>query len=297
VSVAFWSLAVLFSTAALVMLLRPLLREPRSAPPAPLALDAALQRQRLAELEADRDRGAIGERAYAEARRELERAALDALAQDAAAAAPGAGAPQPRRRPWTAAVLAVAVPALAFALYLRLGSPEALVGAGPAAAGDREAFMHSVAAMIGRLEQRLREQPDDAQGWAMLGRSYLVTERPQEAREAFGRALALGHDEPSMLVDYATVIARLEQGDLRGEASALIARALAQAPDDPQTLWLAGAAAFQNGEYPAAVEHLQRFRTLAELDTDAAAMVDGVLDRARAALAAGRSPAVAPDAP
>jgi cytochrome c-type biogenesis protein CcmH len=46
-------------------------------------------------------------------------------------------------------------------------------------------------AMVAKLAARLERQPDDADGWAQLGRSYMVIERPEKARDAFARALKL----------------------------------------------------------------------------------------------------------
>jgi cytochrome c-type biogenesis protein CcmH len=46
-------------------------------------------------------------------------------------------------------------------------------------------------AMVARLAARLRQQPDDAAGWAQLGRSYMVLEEAAKARDAYARALKL----------------------------------------------------------------------------------------------------------
>ena len=48
-----------------------------------------------------------------------------------------------------------------------------------------------ILAMVGKLAERLESQPDDVEGWARLGRSYMVLSQPDKAREAYAHALKL----------------------------------------------------------------------------------------------------------
>ncbi len=64
----------------------------------------------------------------------------------------------------------------------------------PAAAASSaadSAALPDVDTMIAKLVTRLEKQPDDANGWKMLGWSYLNTERPEEAVRAYETALKL----------------------------------------------------------------------------------------------------------
>ena len=52
--------------------------------------------------------------------------------------------------------------------------------------------------MVGRLASRLEEQPDDAEGWARLGRSYIVLRQPEKARDAYARAVKLRPEDAAL---------------------------------------------------------------------------------------------------
>lgn len=78
-------------------------------------------------------------------------------------------------------------------------SQEAVAAAAQATAGaaadERRAMID---AMVERLAARLEQQPDDAEGWARLGRSYMVLQEPAKAREAYARAVRLKPDDAAL---------------------------------------------------------------------------------------------------
>ncbi len=99
--------------------------------------------------------------------------------------------------------------------------PATLKEATGAAPEERQAM---IVAMVGKLAARLESQPDDVAGWARLGRSYMVLNQPQKAREAYARAIELKPDDPALQQALA-------------EASAAASgktRAVAPAPSGPQ---------------------------------------------------------------
>ena len=53
-------------------------------------------------------------------------------------------------------------------------------------------------AMVERLAARLETQPDDVDGWVRLGRSYMVLNQPDKARQAYARAVKLKPDDPEL---------------------------------------------------------------------------------------------------
>lgn len=56
--------------------------------------------------------------------------------------------------------------------------------------------LDSVDNMVGGLEDRLRDNPDDGKGWLLLAKSYLHMGRMDEARDAYRKAESLGVSEP-----------------------------------------------------------------------------------------------------
>ena len=157
------------------------------------------------------------------------------------------------RRVWlsTAAVTLV----VALAGYLLTGRPDALDGspsmaAAPASETDTavQPSPEQIAEMVQRLADRLKERPEDAEGWTMLSRSYLVLGRLEEAAQASERVLKLKPNDAQALADHADVLAMRAGRVLDGEPMKLIERALKLDPDNLKALALAGAAAFDRGD-------------------------------------------------
>lgn len=251
-------------------------------------LNVSIARERLTELEAQRDSGELDEAGFSQARGELERDLAGDLADQAAASRRGGRA--------LLVVLVGLVPALSLGLYLQLGSPQFLDVAGPGAgeAVDRMAAASpdgqppSVEAMVDQLQQRLAEAPNDPDGWYMLGRSFMSLKRYPEAVQAYEKLLGLVGEHPTALVALADAIAMTQDSRMSGRPEELVKRALAAAPDDPTALWLAGKAAEEHGDHRAAVEHwMKALPSLAErpdLDKELRTMI------AQAAVAAGMTP-------
>jgi cytochrome c-type biogenesis protein CcmH len=120
-----------------------------------------------------------------------------------------------------------------------------------------------VQAMVQRLADRLKERPDDVEGWGMLARAHLMTGRLEEAAQASARALQLRPDDPQALADHADVLAMGSSQGLQGEPSRLIERALQIDPDHVKALALAGAADFERGDHAQAARRWDRVALLA----------------------------------
>jgi cytochrome c-type biogenesis protein CcmH len=102
--------------------------------------------------------------------------------------------------------VAVLVPLAALGAYRWWGSPQAL-GAGAPLSGDTAMPMPDhgadMQAAIGKLAEKLRQHPDDAEGWALLGRTYKATEHYAEARDAFRHALEAAPGDADLEREYA----------------------------------------------------------------------------------------------
>lgn len=232
-------------------------RESRSGDPRDEVI--GLGRERLEELKQKRRSGELGEEEYTERVGDLEAQLSDDLhvreASDATRVRSGGR--------WVGIAAAVFIPVLSGLLYLAIGQPQALTSdTRSTAAGDVSAS--DINAMVSGLAERLEENPDDPEGWFMLGRSYMVLNRFEEAAEAFSRLRALVGDAPNVLVREATALAMTRGGALTGEPIRLVQRALDQQPDHPQALWMAATAAYQSGDYGTALEYYRRVEPLVE---------------------------------
>lgn len=247
---AFVVAALALGALTLALLLRPWRRDLDASSDEAEAVRRAvlvLHREQLAELDRDLAAGAIGEAEHAQARAELRRRLLD----DTRAAAPAVPGPLPPRR--TESALVAVLPLAAAALYLVFGTPEALApGLDPI---DRD-----IAALAARLER----EGGDVRGWLLLARSQRARGRPDDAERSYARAAALAGDEPSLLVEYADLLAERAGGALDERALQLVARALGADPTHVPALTMAATAAARRHDTAAATDYWRRL--LAQLD-------------------------------
>jgi len=287
----FWLIAALMAAGALAFALPPLLR--RRGGPDPAARDAtniALHRDQLRELETDLAAGTLGREQYDEARRDIEQRLLDDVRTgDGARAAPAAG-----RR--SAMAVAVAMPVAAILLYLAVGNPGALAP-GTAASDGHGITREQIEGMVERLAARLKENPGDAEGWAMLGRSNAAIDRYAEAAVAYANAVKRSEPDAQLLADYADALAMAQGRNLRGEPERLIAQALKVDPHNVKALMLAGTVAFEKKDFKGAIAYWERILKLIPPDSPIADSVqDSIADARKFAGMAKAPPSAKPGA-
>ena len=235
-----------------------------------------------------RDSGELDEAGWLAARAPLERRLADLIVADDAL-------PRPSRA-LVAGVsgFVLVVAALGYALT---GEPRALDPAARAAAPAEGGAVtrDQILAMVERLAERMTREPGDAEGWTMLGRSYLVLEQPREAQAAFERARALRPRDPSVLADLADAVALNQGRVLAGEPQRLIQAALALDPEHRKALALAGSAAFEARDYATAARLWEQLASLEPPGSPLATQARAGVQEARQ-LAAGGPTAGAPSA-
>ena len=267
----FWILVVGLAGLALLFVLAPLLgSSPAAEQPDDINLDEvnlSLFKQQVAELDADLAAGKLDQDQYDSARQDLEREALNNIgtqevgsAADNGAQATKTGTVLPSAR-LTAAALLVAVPAATLALYLMLGSQDMIprleanaVGQVATAQGHSGGAdgMPPLGELVAKLEQRMQQNPDDAEGWIMLGRTYFAMRDAAKAEVALAKAYELMPKDIQVLLAYAEAVAANNGNSLEGRPSELIAEALQVDPNDVTARWLSGMVAFQRGQFTAA---------------------------------------------
>lgn len=285
--------AALLLGAALLFIVPPLIRrEPADVAVERRTLNITVYRDQLAEMERDLQNDVLTPEQYRQGREELERRLLEDVAET-----PGAAPPAPRSARASALVLIVLIPLLAVSGYLLLGAPGILLSpqSAPMPAAGQGDMAHQINQMVARLEQRLASEPDNAEGWAMLGRSYLVLERFDDARGALEKAVSLNLKTPDLLVDYADTLAMTGGQSLEGRPLELINEALALDPNNHKGLWLAGTAAYERADYRAALDYWRRLYAMVPKDSDAARAMEGNIAEAENLL--GESGGGAPSSP
>ena len=276
-NMSFLGLAVALFLIALAFLLRPLLRRAAAAPTASRRdLNTAIYRDQLSELERDRSSGSLGEADYTQAQAELQRRMLaDAAEADIA--------PSPFRPAWRSAlVLALALPLVAAALYVWLGNPAAMQpGQQPGQQPGHDVSSAQIEQMVATLAARLEKTPDDIQGWSMLARSYKAMGRFEEAEKAFAHVGAAINSDPVLLAEYADLLAVKAGGNLEGKPLALVNQALQIDPASTMALALAGTAAYNRNDFPAAAGYWERLQKLLPPESEDAKSIAAAIAEAR----------------
>jgi cytochrome c-type biogenesis protein CcmH len=263
----FLAAAALLALAALALLLRPSRRKSAADRQ---TLNVSVYRDQLRELEADRAAGTIAAPDYERARSELERRLLE----DASQPAPSPAAPGGRKAILAAAL---AVPLLAVAVYIAVGTPSAVVPQ------DKQ-----IEDMVERLAAKMRSRPEDVEGWKMLGRSYSVLGRFRDAVEAYAQAAKRAPRDAQLLTDFADALAMAQGQKLAGEPEQLVLRALEIEPDNLKALALAGTAAFERKDYAAAASLWERMLPRVPPDSEDARTIQSNINEARSL--AGQAP-------
>lgn len=252
--------AAAMTAIALLLVLRPLLARRTTSDVERAGTNLAIIQDQLAELDADLRAGTLTEAQHRESKVELERRVLAEVKAERAAAKAHTAASSGGRR--TALVAALLVPLAAAALYWQLGSRDVFdpqkMAAAQAAGEQHQITDEQLEEMVGRLSKRLEQEPDNAQGWAILARSYYVMQRFPEAAAAYERLAKLAPGNADVLSDWADALAMAQNRNLAGRPAEIIAQALQADPNHLKTLALAGTLAFDRKDYKQAVELWER---------------------------------------
>ena len=308
----FWLIAFVLALGALAALVWPLMRQRRSEAPADEAAATAIFRDHKRQLDAEFAAGALSL-----AERDAAQAELVVRFGTELGSEPVAAAKSSNRSRWIAAIVLVAVlPAVAGLLYLMLGNPTAVnapaasaVPAASAAHAGGDATDPQIVAMIERLAEKMKANPDDPNGWVLLGRSYLKMGRYDDSVAAFAEAAKRMPENARLLADQAEAIAMVQGKRLEGRPADLLKRALQLDPVDAKAIAMSAAAASERGDVDGAIKLYQRLKAVVPANSEDAQEIDQVLAEleavrmggkgapALAAAAAPAAPSVATTAP
>ena len=233
-----WLVLVLLTAVALGGILLPLLRPARSPPAG--AHDAAFYREQMDAIDRDVVAGLVS---FDDAQRTRLEAARRILATSTEL---NATRPPSRNGALMAAgLVAIAVPAVAFGLYWRIGSPEL-----PDA--PLEARLQTpnpgIDTLVARLEAHIAAHPEDGRAQELIAPVYLRMERREDAVRAYESALKLQGESPARRAAYAEALVAAAGGDITPAAIASFEKALAADPAQAKARFYLGVSAEQAGE-------------------------------------------------
>ncbi len=282
--ITFVILAALMLAAALAFVLPTLLRGRGTQ-----ADPAALAQRQLKALKQAHAAGVLSDTEYAAKRATLGEQMLAAI--------DGSQAPSHSTSFFAALGIALLLPASAIILYRVIGEPRA-VDATAAATDAKVPGDHSqnMEGAIANLLAKLKQNPDDVEGWTLLGRAYEATERFTEARDALKHAYDLAASDPDVTVAYAEALALSSPSRrIDGESRSLLEKALKAAPENQRGLWLLGISDYQAKKYDAAIATWKHLLAVLPKGSDIVQSVQGQIANAEAERD-GRAPANEPAA-
>lgn len=277
--IAFWLAAGALLLAALAFLLIPLLRGRRAqAEEDRTALNVALYQERIAELDAQHAAGALDAAQLEAGRAEAARELLADAEQGGAASRRALGR-------WLPLALALLVPLVALGLYLHWGASDAVK-----LREDMATAPKSIEEMTARLETAVKAQPDSAEAWYYLGRTYMAQQRASEAAPAFAKAVELAGRQPELLGQWAQALYFANGQKFTEQVRNLGEEALRLDPQESTTLGLLGIAAFEEQRFADAMRYWNRLVATLPADDAGRQAIEGGIARAREQLVARGEP-------
>lgn len=234
----FWVFAGLMALAVFLILLVPLRYGARSSV-SRAEYDINVYKDQLVELEKDAAEGRIGDTELAAARLEIQRRLLAADEE-----ALSSGPTRANGGKWPIVIASAAVPLLALAFYNETGSPEVpnfpLAERTDIQTADGNTGQAPMGELAKSLEERLRENPEDVRGWALLGRTYATLGDPRKAAAAFQKAVPLSNRHPEVLADWAEARLMARNGEFTPQIFADFVEAREKDPTLPKPWFYIG---------------------------------------------------------
>ncbi len=163
---------------------------------------------------------------------------------------------------WSAMFVLLLVPLTAALIYTQIGDTRWSATLPDGSFGERLPEDVDIPALLMRLEQSLAENPDNADGWAIAGRTYMVMSQFAKAEAAYAKVHALVGDDPDILTVWADASLMNNGGRYTPSIAARIERALELDPLQINALWIGSIGSVSTGDQAAAEEYLERLRPL-----------------------------------
>jgi len=278
--ISFILAAASITLAVLILLLWPLITKRHAASSNRSDQNLYFARNRLQELAAQHQQGAISDQEYQALKTEIESNLVDDInlnqnTQSAETDSESNSAPENNRA--LIISLCLSLPALAVLIYALTGTPEALQQNTAS-----QASMEDIMAMVEKIETRLAAQPDDLAGWRVIAPIYKGLNQLERARRAYLQVISLGGADSATYAELADLLARISGGAFNAEARGYIEQSLALDDNNQMALWLAGVNAMQTAQPQAAVEYWQRLMPLLAGSPDQQQELSAIIAQAQA---------------
>ncbi len=286
----FISIAVLV-IAVLWLLLPVFSKDAELAEPNRTDINVDIAKAQARELQQRLDAGELSAEDYADEKARLEASLARDIEKEELTSSNAKGQ-------WLFWPVAAAIPIAAGAIYLTLGTPQALdpqahirpvqqanasQGNTPPANGLQQQAPPIEEIIVG-IQQRLEVEPEDAQAWFMLGRAHLTVGNYQDAVVALRNSVEIDDSNVNVRIRLADALALSQNRSLAGEPAEILKSVLEIEPEHPQGLWLYGMALNEAGEPAEAIEVWNRLLPLLSSDPRSQGEVEQLIASAAAQL-------------
>jgi len=262
----------------------------------------SITREKLADLDTQLSLGDITQEQYSKARDEIEFALLDDTETT-----DNSSRELPANYKRNIFVLLTTIPFVAFGLYQYWGQPDAITGSAPTAStqganphanqtssgqtppaqtaqGQKPQHAGSMEEALAKLEAKLKQNPNNPNGWYILARTYMVQKQYVKAATAFRTLNSMVANQPEILLGLADALTMSRNGDMKGEPFELAKQALKLQPNNTTALWLTGLGYQDNGDLKSAVAMWKKLLPLLTEDPQSAHEVKALIEQANSQL-------------
>lgn len=293
---SFWVISGIFIVTALLFIIPTLLRN-REAQLENVEHDAVnitVYRDQIAELDNDLENDILTQEQYNKSKQELQQRMLQDVSEREKMVF------KKNKKIHNIAIstfITLTLPLAAVFLYMVIGDTRGLLPQAQLAnatqmnrgsGSDSPAGHDNFSSVLENLIARLEKNPEDIEGWIMLGRTYAIMERYAEASNTYAKLVELVPDNPQILSDYADVLAMKNQGNLTGKPAELIYEALRIDPQYPKALALAGTIEFEQEKFEQAAAHWEKLLEVIPVDSQLAKSVKTSIAEAKLLSSGGK---------
>ena len=285
---SFIIIALLITAITLGLLVWPLRKNRNSLSYARQAQNIHYAKERIQELDDQLQNASISATDYEALKLEIE----NTLADDIDIAKTSVSndetvANSPKSNKIIISLLCTIIPIGALGFYYFVGTPDSFALAKQTSAPKSVPDANSINEMLAAAEQRLKEQPNESEGWNVLAKTYFQLGRYDDAKRSMLNLMRIEGESAALLTSIADVTSLSAGNKLFGEPLDYIERALKIDPDYPQALWMAGMAALQTEDAPTAVKHWERLLPLLNDSPQEQQELRQVIEETRAKMASG----------
>jgi cytochrome c-type biogenesis protein CcmH len=300
---AFWIVAGTFTVAALLFVIPSLLRNKKAniEKNEREAANISIYRDQIAELDQDLRNDILSSEQYESSKQELQKRMLQDLSGNNESTYVS---PVSRHGVVASVIVILAIPLAAVYLYMIIGDTRGILPQSQLAnatqfqTADQDGMPSGhaeIKSVVDNLAARLRDNPEDIEGWVMLARTYAIMGRYEDASTTYAQLIQIIPDNPQFLSDYADVLAMTNNGSLIGKPAELIDQALKIDPDYPKALALAGTVEFERAKFEQAAAYWERLLGIIPAESQLAKSIKDSITQAKSlAGAEGESGSPAP---